>query len=176
MKLIYKLTAVIAMTTGSALVGPGPASASSGRAPAQTFVLYGQGSSFHHPISVFAAGPILGAGSFEIGPERSSEGRDDFTATLAFPGRGTVTTEVLGQNTLAFDPTTCRGSQTSSFHWVITGGTGEFENASGSGTGTYTGRFLVERGPNGCVEDEAVISVFLARLSGTASVPVSSAA
>lgn len=147
----------------------------SNRSGPQTFVLYGAGSSFDHPISVFAAGPISGVGSFEIVDERSSEQGDDFTAELVFPGRGTVAIEVRGQSTIMLNPTTCAGSQIGQIRWTITGGTGDFETASGNGTGTYTGRFVVERGPNGCLENDPVVSIFVARLSGTASLPAAPA-
>ena len=63
--------------------------------------------------------------------------------------------EVRGQSTLVFDPTTCAGSQTGSITWTITGGTGAYANASGSGSGTYTGRFVVKRGADACLENEA---------------------
>ena len=166
--MMRKLAALIAAAVTLALVAPGPASASSERSGRQTFILYGAGSTFNHPISVFAAGPISGAGSFEIVDERSSEQGDDFTAELVFPGRGTVTIEVRGQSTITFNPRTCAGSQTGNIRWTITGGTGAYTSASGSGTGTYTGSFVVRRGPNGCLENEAAVSVFRGRLTGTA--------
>ena len=169
MKSIKKVTALIASAIALTLLVAGPASALSERSRTQRFVLYGVGSTFDHPISVLAAGPISGVGSFEIVDERSGPDGDDFTAELVFPGRGTVTMEVRGQSSITLDPRTCAGSQTGQVHWTITGGTGEFETAIGSGSGTYTGRFLVERGASGCIEDDPVVSVFVARLTGTAS-------
>jgi hypothetical protein len=176
MKSIKKVTALIGSAVALTLLAAGPVSALGERSRSQTFVLYGAGSTFDHPISVFAAGPISGVGSFEIVEERSGPHGDDFTAELIFPGRGTVTMEVRGQSSITLDPTSCAGSQTGRVHWTITGGTGQFANASGSGTGTYTGRFVVERGASGCVEDHPVVSVFVARLTGTASLSAAQAA
>lgn len=176
MKGIKKATAVIGSAMALTLLAAGPASALSNRSRSQTFVLYGAGSTFDHPISVFAAGPISGVGSFEIVEERSGPDGDDFTAELVFPGRGTVTMEVQGQSSIILDRTSCAGSQTGRVQWTITGGTGEFADASGSGSGTYTGRFVVERGASGCVEDDPVVSVFVARLIGTASLSAALAA
>ena len=176
MRTIIRLTALIGAVMALALIAPPSASASIVRSRTQTFVLYGAGSTFDHPISVFAVGPISGVGSFEIVDERSGPEGDDFTAELVFPGRGTVTMEVRGQSSITLNPITCAGSQTGQVRWTITGGTGQFENASGSGTGAYTGRFVVERGATGCVEDDPVVSVFVARLRGTASVSPATAA
>lgn len=173
---IKRVTALIGSAIVLTLLAPGPASALSERSRSQTMVLYGAGSTFDHPISVFAAGPISGVGSFEIVDERSGPDGDDFTAELVFPGRGTVTMEVLGQSSITLDPRTCAGSQTGHVDWTITGGTGEFETVSGNGTGSYTGRFLLERGASGCVEDDPVVSVFVARLTGTTSLSAANAA
>lgn len=176
MKCIKKVTVLIGSAIALTLLAAGPASAVTERSRSQTFILYGAGSTFDHPISVAGAGPISGVGSFEIVDERSGPHSDDFTAELVFPGRGTVTMEVRGQSSITLDPRTCAGSQTGRVHWTITGGTGAFDTASGSGTGTYTGRFVVERGASGCVEHDPVVSVFVARLTGTASLSATRAA
>ncbi len=176
MKTIHRVSAVVGAVLAFALAASAPASALAARSARQTFLLYGAGSTFHHPISVFAAGPIFGVGSFEIVDERSGEHGEDFTAQLVFPGRGTVAMEVRGRSAITFDPVACVGSQTSSFRWTITGGTEEFENAGGSGTGSYNARFVVERGPSGCLENDASVSVFVARLTGTASLSAAQAA
>ena len=59
MKSIKKVTALIGSAIALTLLTAGPASALSERSRPQSFVLYGTGSTFDHPISVFAAGPIL---------------------------------------------------------------------------------------------------------------------
>lgn len=80
MRTINRVTAVVGAVMALALIASAPATALSNRSGRQTFVLYGAGSTFDHPISVFAAGPISGVGSFEITDERSSEQGEDFTA------------------------------------------------------------------------------------------------
>lgn len=176
MRILKTVAALIAAVTVLALMAPASASGSTERRQSQMFVLHGAGSTFDHPISVVATGPISGVGSFEIVDDRSGPEGDDFTAELVFPGSGTVIMEVLGQSSITFNGASCAGSQTGQFRWTITDGSGDFENASGSGTGTFTGRFVVRRGETGCVEDEPVVSVFVARLRGTASPSAAAAA
>ncbi len=176
MRITSKLAVLICAALAGALVAAAPASATSTRSGRQMFVLHGTGSTFDHPISVTATGPISGAGSFEIVDERSGEQGDDFTAELTFPGRGSVTMEVRGRSTITFNQRTCAGSQTGEIRWTITGGTGAYANAGGGGTGRYTGRFVVERGPNGCLEHDPVVSVFVGRLQGAASTSAGRAA
>ena len=48
--------------------------------------------------------------------------------------------------------------------------------APGMGAACYTGRFVVQRGADGCVEDDPVVSVFVARLTGTATLSAAKAA
>lgn len=48
---IKKVTALIGSAIVLTLLAAGPASALSERSPSQTFVLYGAGSTFDHPIS-----------------------------------------------------------------------------------------------------------------------------
>ena len=82
-----------------------------------------------------------------------------------------------GEETEEFDERTCTGSFTFTGPFTITGGTGAFQGATGSGQFRGQGRFIGQRTPTGCSEDEDAGFFFLyVTATGTASVPAGAAA
>lgn len=159
--------AVGAAVLAVAVVGTGSAWALS-QSGNQRFVLHGAGSTFETQNTVVASGPISGVGYERIVDDRSDQNHQDFTDELVFP-QGTVTMEVRGSATTDFNAASCTGTIKGTIHWTITGGSGAYAGTSGNGSGSYVDRFVVKKGPEGCQEDEAVVTVFTARLLGTAS-------
>lgn len=169
MKNKQRVVAAIAGAVGLATVASGAAWALTRPAGSQTFVLYNSGSTFGGENTVVASGPITGIGTERILADNSSQGTQEFTNQLVFPD-GTVTMDVHGSDTTTVDPRTCAGNQTGHVTWTITGGTGAYAGATGSGTGRYTDRFVLQRDANGCNEDTPVAQVFVAHERGTADV------
>jgi hypothetical protein len=71
------------------------------------------------------------------------------------------------------DPTTCVGRQPQSGTFQLTGGTGEFAGATGTGTLSGEGFVIFQRTAEGvCALDQPPLAVFVVlRLTGTAAVP-----
>jgi len=148
-----------------ALTGTGSAWASGRSGPERIFI-YGVGSTFDLNYKVVASGPVSGVGEMTIVEETSDDSHQDFTAELVFPN-GSITIRVTGPSTINVNPAACAGSLRGTLQWTITGGTGAYEGASGSGTGAFAEWFVVERGPEGCSEGDAVAVVLTSHLSGT---------
>ena len=104
------------------------------------------------PISVYASGAIDGEGAFS---ERSLGG-DIHRVTLRFP-RGTVTLTL--RETLTWEPDLvgCVARAGGHSTWKITGGTGAYRGATGSGTYRDYGVLLGRRDPRGrCLGEKAM--------------------
>ena len=160
--------AVGAAALAVTVVGTGSAWALS-QSGNQRFVLHSAGSTFDLQNKVVASGAISGLGYERVVDDRSDKDHQDFTTEYVFP-RGTITAEIRGSETTDVNPVSCAGTVKGTIHWTITGGTEAYAGAHGSGTGSYVDRFVLERGPDGCQEDQPVANVFTARLGGTASV------
>ncbi len=135
----------------------------------QRFILFGVGSDDEGPVRVVAAGAINSVGEEVIVQEEFNEETGEFTVVdeFVFP-EGTLFVTVEGQvDEFDFDERSCVGRFGGTGTFEITGGTGEFAGASGSGTVTFRGIFVAERNPDGsCSEEGEVVSVFLARMRG----------
>jgi hypothetical protein len=105
-----------------------------------------------------ATGPFTGVGTFEE--------TEEHVGLFRFAG-GTLT--VLGmfdEESTVFDPRTCVGRFTTSGRWVVTDGTGIFEDATGSGHLRGRVTFGTNRTAEGCGEEERfAVAVF--HLAGT---------
>ena len=92
---------------------------------------------------VVAKGAFRGVGRFV---ELSQPlGLDD----LVFPSGTLHIVGTLGDLSFSVDPHSCLFSGTQQLTWDVTGGTGQFGGASGSVTGTVSGRALLARNPDG---------------------------
>ena len=161
----------LAVLFAAALAVLGLASPAAGQTQgSQRFIVFGSGSGDDVTFRVFAVGPITGVGTFE-------ETDDPDVVLFRFP-QGTVTLDSpTGEESEEFDERTCTGSFTFSGPFTITGGTGAFQGATGSGHVQGQGRFIGERTPTGCSEDEDAGFFFLyATATGTATVPAGAAA
>ncbi len=167
-----KKTLVAALVMGIVLVAfPGGASAqTTGR---QTFVLIQVGD--QPEATVYAAGPIRGTGRDIVVNEEFDDEAGTFVSEDVLRFRdGDVFVTFTGQAELDFNPDTCVGKFSGTVTYEITGGTGRYTGASGSGSGTFRGLFVAGRNPDGtCSEDEdkELVSIFSANLRGTTTLP-----
>lgn len=161
----------VAVVVVAVLALPGTASAKGG---SQRFTLIfrdGEG-------TVVAAGPISGVGTIveEEGGTESS-----FPVTFVFPG-GSVFLTVSGvEESFDYDPVSCIVRFELVESYIITGGTGRYDGATGSGT--FTGRAILvfPRDAHGnCLGPESgasplfSLSVLLGR--GSVTIPQATAA
>lgn len=150
----------------------GSAAAESGR---QTFVLSQLPG--EDQIRVTAAGPIRGVGVDVVVNEVEDEETGVITAEdrFEFPeGSVFVTSRVTVMSPFSVDPRTCVGRVDGTASYQITGGTGRYVGATGSGTGTFRIVAVLGRNPDGsCSEEQEdeVAHIFIVRLAGVATVP-----
>ena len=114
------------------------------------------------PATIFATGPITGVGqSVETGPDTETDVFPEGTIDVVHP----VTSE-----SDSFDPVACVVRARFSGTYTVTGGTGAFAGASGSGT--FSGQFIgiLGRTAEGCSE-EPVESFSFVHASGPLTIP-----
>lgn len=126
-------------------------------------------------ITVTAIGPIRGIGTDVV----LSEEEDDETGAIVArdqfdfsQGSVFVTTHVSPE--FEFDPRSCVGRGGGALTYEITGGTGAYEGATGSGTGTFRVISVGGRNPDGSCspdQEDEVVHVFIVSLTGVATVP-----
>lgn len=153
--------ATIVLTVGR------PAAAATGP---QRFVTYQRPGQQH--MTVVAQGPISGVGTDIL----TSQTFDPQTGTLRrttetiFPQGTTFNTLTVGRSTNTFDPVSCVGRSVGTSHLDITGGTGAFTGASGSGEVVFEAILVHQRTAQGC-SPEPQRSYLVARVTGSATVP-----
>ena len=122
------------------------------------------------PTRVVAYGVVNASGTVtDILDLHLETGTFDNFAIQSFPD-GTLLYHGQGTAVLQVDPSTCVGSGRFVGPFVITGGTGSYANASGSGTAIGDLGFLFTRTASGCSQ---VPSSFwgVARATGQISIP-----
>ncbi len=141
-----KKLATVVISTAFLIMGLGsPAAAQT--AGNQRFIVFGSGSGDQESFTVVAIGPITGFGTFE-------ETEDEDFVRFRFP-QGTITLfSPTEDETGNFDERSCTGSFTFTGPVTITGATGAFTGAQGTGTVHGQGYFVGERTATGCSEDE----------------------
>ena len=72
-------------------------------------------------------------------------GQDD----LVFPSGTMNVVSTLGDLSFSINPHSCLFTGTQQFTWDVTGGTGQFDDATGSFTGTVSAVALLARNPDG---------------------------
>ncbi len=149
----------------------GSAVAESGR---QTFVLSQLPG--EDQIRVTAGGPIRGVGIDVVVNEVEDHQTGVITAEDRFEfseGSVSVTSGVTVTSPFSIDPRTCVGRGEGAVSYQITGGTGRYAGATGSGTGTFRIVAVLGRNPDrSCSEEPAdeVAHIFIVRLTGVATV------
>lgn len=174
-----KRTALVVLGVLTAhLALAGPAAAQTGR---QTFVLTELRSG--GGITVTAAGPIRGRGVVIPGGDELDEETGEIVANDRYQFTETDGVDVTYRVRLTSAPTidtrTCVGRHGGTMTWEITGGTGRYADASGSGTGTFRVIDVAGRNPDGsCSESQADdrAHVLVVHLTGTGTVPAQRAA
>jgi hypothetical protein len=150
----------------------GSAVAESGR---QTFVLSQLPG--EDQIRVTAAGPIRGVGIDVVVNEVEDEETGIITAEdrFQFPeGNLSLRSRITLTSEFSVDPRSCVGRAGGAITYEVTGGTGRYAGATGSGTGTFRIVSVLGRSPDGsCSEqqDDEVAHIFIVRLAGVATVP-----
>lgn len=133
-----------------------PASAATG-APRFTVVFAGPEG---QPGRVFATGVVNAVGS---NPASLGE------QVLVFPqGDQVLSTEFTGGSG-GFNPLSCVGRGTSNGTFVVTGGTGQFASATGSGTFTGSGTTIARRLPEGGCSESDVNRYSVVNITGSIS-------
>lgn len=159
-----KVAAVFAAALMGVLLTGGTAWAqASGR---QAFTLVG----VNAPATVIATGVITARGveeeiSFELDPETGA-----FTAVTSFKfARGTVFLTIEGTSSFTLNERSCVVRVNQSGTYEITGGSGDFEGATGDGTANSGIRIIAGRNADlSCSQDPAdeVFRLFVANLRG----------
>jgi hypothetical protein len=126
-------------------------------------------------ITVTAIGPIRAVGTDVVLSEEEDEETGVIVARDRFDfaeGSLFVTTYVTPE--FEFDPRSCVGRGGGGLTYEITGGTGAYEGATGSGTGTFRVVSVGGRNPDGSCspdQEDEVVHLFIVTLTGTATVP-----
>lgn len=167
-KLLVVLVALVLIPVGL----QGTAAAETGR---QTFVLSQLPGDEH--VRVTAGGPIRGVGVDEVVNEEEDETTGQIVTRDVFrfsPNDAVfVTTYITVTQPFSVDPRTCIGRVSGTLSWEITGGEGRYEEATGSGTGTFRAIAVLGRNPDGtCSEsqDDELAHIFVVQLAGMATV------
>ena len=143
-----KTLLAVALAATTVLALPGTALAQS-----QQFRLISAGPA-NAPGTIIATGPFSGVGRVIT--------INDTTDRVVFPGKGTfILTHESQGGSVTFDPTTCTATFSETGTWTISGGTGMFAGATGSGAYTLNnGKFIGTRiGGGRCSEAGGRLSV-----------------
>ena len=106
--------------------------------------------------TVIATGVITGVGSEVITSNPVSGTAGAVTLRWTFP-EGTLFVTGTYSFTNVLDPRSCRRTITLRGTWEITGGTGEFAGATGSGDFSGTNRIVLQRSNGSCVPPPVVL-------------------
>jgi hypothetical protein len=119
---------------------------------------------------VFASGVVTSAGTVtDVLDLHLETGSFDNFAVQTFP-EGTLLYHGQGTAVLTVDPVSCIGKGRFVGPFVITGGTGRYAGASGSGTAIGDLTFVFARTPTGC--SQAPVRTFgIARATGVLTLP-----
>jgi hypothetical protein len=98
---------------------------------------------------VLAKGVFRGVGRFAELPRLPTDPADVSRDDLVFPSGTMHLVSTLGSLSFSVNPHNCLFSGTQQLTWEVTGGTGQFADATGSFAGTVSGRALLVRNPDG---------------------------
>lgn len=133
----------------------------------QNFTLLGVNS---ETTTVIATGAIIARGVEEVIEETFNDETGEFTLITSFVFEdGTVFATVEATTSFTFNELSCLGRFTGTGTYDITGGSGDFEGATGDGTVKARGTFVAGRNADGsCSDDEAdeQFNFFSAQLRG----------
>jgi hypothetical protein len=118
------------------------------------------------PTRVVASGLVNAAGTVTDVLTLNPNGTFDNFAVQTFPN-GTLNYHGMGTFTTTVDPRSCVGRGDVVGPFVITGGTGAYAGAGGSGTALITLYFVFNRNPDGsCVQGPPAKTYGVARAAG----------
>jgi hypothetical protein len=98
---------------------------------------------------VLAKGVFRGVGRFAELPRLPTDPADVSRDDLVFPSGTMHLVSTLGSLSFSVNPHNCLFSGTQQLTWEVTGGTGQFADATGSFAGTVSGLALLVRNPDG---------------------------
>ena len=154
MKLLVKGALLAAATAMAIAAAPAtPASAASGNETLSSVIVFAAvpGTNTRTVVSsvVLAKGVFRGVGRFVELPRLPADpadvGRDD----LVFPGGTMHVVSTLGSLSFSINPHSCLFTGTQQLNLEVTGGTGQFADATGTFTGTVSAVALLVRDPDG---------------------------
>jgi hypothetical protein len=111
--------------------------------------------------TVTASGPISGTGKDVV--------VNDTTDKFVFSKGNVTVVHTPGSNHESFNPQSCTGTFTERGTFQITGGTGKYKGATGSGTYDARGTFVGTQTPDGCSDAGSTFVAFV-NAKGTATV------
>ena len=135
----------------------------------QTVDVYAVGSP-STPRTVAASGPISGVGSVVLGSETDGPNGTRIATTTWVFREGSVFVTLTFRARAAFDSYSCVASTHFTGTWRITGGTGRYAGATGSGTVSGSIRAYNRRSASGCSSNE-YLRVTRFRYWGVTTVP-----
>ena len=106
------------------------------------------------PRTVAASGPIAGIGSVVLGTETAGPDGTRIANTTWVFDDGSVFVTLTFRSRSSFDSHSCVSSTYFRGTWRITGGTGRYAGATGSGKVSGTIRVYYRRDASGCSSDE----------------------
>ncbi len=161
-----KAVAIAIGALGLVLAGAGPAAAqTSGE---QNWVVITTPGA---PTKVVASGVLNAVGTVRDFLTLNPNGTFDNLAVQTFPN-GTLNYHGMGTFKISFDPRTCLGRGDVIGPFVITGGTGAYAGATGSGTAFITLTFVFNRNDDGsCVQGPPAQTFGVARAPGHLTLP-----
>jgi len=134
----------------------------------QTFDFFGSGPP-GTPRTVAASGPISGVGTVVIGSDVAGPGGTRIATTTWGFREGSVFVTLTYTFQPSFDPHTCMESSYLTGTWRITGATGRYAGATGSGTFSGPNSVYYRRTASGC-SSNAYLHVTRFRFWGIATV------
>jgi hypothetical protein len=132
------------------------------------------------PIRIVVASGVISSVGREVilDQNQGPDGSNVVDAEFVFPQGTVFVTMTFTVDFSIQGPPVCMATTAINGTFVITGGTGAFQGASGSGTLTGVGRSIVpfDRSTNDCNTDVTIVNVNHRTLDGTISIPDASAA
>jgi len=138
----------------------------------QSFTAILRGGPTGDVITIVARGLVNGVGGDIEGESRPGDPENLNRDTFVFPRGSLSVLSTIDGAPGPVDSRSCMATFDVSGTFEVNGGTGAFAGARGTGTLSGAGRLILQRGPQGCLDDEPpALLVIIFRLTGTLTLP-----